>query len=80
MARDETAAVSDTGPVRRFALRYWIAVILVALAAIFVAQNRDRVGVHVLWVTVESPMWFILVIIFVMGLLIGLLLRRRRRT
>ncbi|MDV3128026.1 DUF1049 domain-containing protein [Mycobacterium sp. 21AC1] len=29
------------------------------------------------WVTLESPMWFILVIIFVMGLLIGLLRLRR---
>ncbi|WP_029108669.1 LPXTG cell wall anchor domain-containing protein [Mycobacterium sp. URHD0025] len=79
MPRDDTDTAAPTGPVRRFALRYWVALILVALAAIFVAQNRDRVGVHVLWVTVESPMWFILVIIFVMGLLIGLLLRRRRR-
>ncbi|MGV0805573.1 LPXTG cell wall anchor domain-containing protein [Mycolicibacterium setense] len=79
MPRDETDTSVSTGPVRRFALRYWVALILAALAAIFVAQNRDRVGVHVLWVTVESPMWFILVIIFLMGLLIGLLLRRRRR-
>ncbi|WP_166905293.1 LPXTG cell wall anchor domain-containing protein [Mycobacterium sp. DL440] len=79
MPRDETETAETTGPARRPALRYWAALILVALAAIFVAQNRDRVGVHVLWVTVESPMWFILVIIFVMGLLIGLLLRRRRR-
>ncbi|MGV0744496.1 DUF1049 domain-containing protein [Mycolicibacterium sp. XJ870] len=78
MARDEVAPPVG-GPVRRFALRYWVALILVALAAIFVAQNRSRVGVHVLWVTVESPMWLILVIIFVVGLLIGLLLHRRRR-
>lgn len=59
-------------------MRYWMALILVALAALFVAQNRDRVRVHVLWVTLESPMWSILVIIFVVGLLIGLLLRWRR--
>jgi lipopolysaccharide assembly protein A len=78
MARDDVAQPAATGRVRRFALRYWVASILVALAAIFVAQNRDRVGVHVLWVTVESPMWFILVILFVVGMLIGLLLRRRR--
>ena len=78
MARDDVAQPATGGPVRRFALRYWVAIILVALAAIFVAQNRDRVGVNVLWVTVESPMWLILTIIFFMGLLIGLLLRRRR--
>nr|MDT0524049.1 LPXTG cell wall anchor domain-containing protein [Streptomyces sp. DSM 41633] len=80
MPRDESDAPETAGPARRVALRYWVALILVGLAGIFVAQNRDRVGVHVLWVTVESPMWFILVIIFVMGILIGLLLRRRRRT
>ncbi|MCV7287208.1 LapA family protein [Mycolicibacterium wolinskyi] len=77
MARDDAPAPTG-GPKRRFTLRYWVVLILVGLAAIFVAQNRDRVGIHVLWVTVESPMWFILVIIFVVGLFIGLLLRRRR--
>lgn len=79
MPRDETEAPATAGPVRRIALRYWAALILVVLAAIFIAQNRDRVRVYVLWVTVESPMWFTLVIIFTMGVLIGLLLRRRRR-
>jgi uncharacterized integral membrane protein len=78
MARDDVGQPTSGGRVRRFALRYWVALILVTLAAIFVAQNRDRVGVHVLWVTVNSPMWFILTIIFFVGLLIGLLLRRRR--
>lgn len=78
MPRDESEANPSAGPVRRPAMRYWVALILVTLAALFVAQNRDRVRVHVLWVTVESPMWSILVIIFVVGLLIGLLLRRRR--
>jgi uncharacterized integral membrane protein len=64
--------------VGRFAVRYWLALVLIVVAAIFVAQNRDRVGVHVLWVTMESPMWFILVVIFALGVLIGLLLHRRR--
>ena len=78
MSRNDVERPSSGGWVRRFALRYWVAILLVALAAIFVAQNRDRVGVHVLWITVNSPMWFILTIIFFVGLLIGLLLRRRR--
>jgi putative membrane protein len=78
MARDDVEQRTAGGRVRRFALRYWVAIILVAVAAIFVAQNRDRVGVHVLWVTVDSPMWFILTVIFFLGLLIGLLLHRRR--
>jgi uncharacterized integral membrane protein len=64
--------------VGQFALRYWVALILAALAAIFIAQNRDRQNVHILWITVESPMWFIMTVMLVVGVLIGLLLRRRR--
>ncbi|MET0704246.1 MAG: DUF1049 domain-containing protein [Mycobacterium sp.] len=68
-----------SGRARRFALRYWLALILVALAAVFIAQNRDRPQVHILWITVESPMWFILTVMLAVGILVGLLLRRRRR-
>lgn len=64
---------------RRFPLRYRIALILVVLAAIFVAQNRARVPVDVLWVHSSSPLWLLLTIIFVFGLLTGRLLHRRRR-
>jgi putative membrane protein len=83
MAADDsetpTTGPAAGGRVRRFALRYWVALILVALAAIFIAQNRDRPRVHILWITVESPMWFILTVMLAVGILVGLLLRRRRR-
>lgn len=79
MPSDAVETPSASRPVRRFALRYWVAIILVALAAIFIAQNRDRPRVHILWITVESPMWFILTVMLVVGILVGLLLRRRRR-
>ena len=59
--------------------RFWAALILLVLAGIFVAQNRDRHPVHVLWVTVESPTWFVLTVIFLVGWLVGALLRWRRR-
>lgn len=64
---------------RRIPFRFWVALILVALAAAFIAQNRDRPRVHILWITVESPMWFILTVMLAVGVLVGLLLRRRRR-
>jgi lipopolysaccharide assembly protein A len=64
---------------RRFALRHWVAVVLVLLAAIFMAQNRDRHPIQLLWITVGSPTWFVLTVVFATGLLVGLLLRRRRR-
>jgi putative membrane protein len=52
-------------------------IVLVVLAAIFVSQNRDRHPIRLLWVTVQSPTWFVLTVIFVVGLVIGVLLRRR---
>ena len=78
MSREEVDKPAG-GAMRRFALRYWLAIILVVLAAIFIAQNRERQRVHVLWITVESPMWLLLTAMAIVGLVVGLLLRRRRR-
>jgi LPXTG-motif cell wall-anchored protein len=50
-----------------------------ALAAVFIGQNRDRQQIHFLWATVESPMWLLLAAMLLIGVAIGLLLRRRRR-
>jgi hypothetical protein len=78
MSPDEVAKPTG-GAVRRFALRYWLAITLVVLAAIFIARNRTRQRVHVLWITVESPMWLLLTATLAVGVVVGLLLRRRRR-
>lgn len=80
MPADDVEAPAAGGRVRRFALRYWVALILVALAAIFIAQNRDRANIHILWITVAAPMWSIFAGLLVVGIMVGLLLRRRRRT
>ncbi|BBY67802.1 DUF1049 domain-containing protein [Mycolicibacterium helvum] len=78
MSREEVAKPAG-GAVRRFALRYWLAITLVVLAAIFIAQNRERPRVHILWITVESPMWLLLTAMLVVGIAVGLLLHRRRK-
>jgi len=62
----------------RFAAQYWAPIALVALAAVFIGQNRDHQQVHLLWMTVDSPMWLLLAAMLVVGVVIGLLLRRRR--
>ena len=62
----------------RFAVQYWAPIALIALAGVFIAQNRDRQQVHLLWLTVESPMWLLLAAMLVVGVITGLLLRRRR--
>ena len=63
----------------RFAVQYWAPIALIALAGVFIAQNRDRQQVHFLWLTVESPMWLLLTAILGIGVAAGLLLRRQRR-
>jgi uncharacterized integral membrane protein len=67
------------GAVSRFALRNATAIALIALAAVFIGQNRDRQRIHLLWITVESPMWLLLSAMLVVGVAVGLLLHRRRR-
>jgi putative membrane protein len=76
----------DTGEARpsarrrgRIPFRYWVIIVLAALAAIFIVQNTGRHQVHLLWVSVESRTWLMLTVIFVAGVLVGLLMRRRRR-
>lgn len=80
MSPDDTAQPSAARGAGRLALRHWVALILIALSAIFIAQNRGRPRVHILWITVESPMWLLLTVMFAVGVLVGLLLLRRRRS
>jgi LPXTG-motif cell wall-anchored protein len=63
----------------RFVVQFWAPFVLVGLAAVFIGQNRDRQQVRFLWLTVESPMWLLLAAMLLVGVAVGLLLRRRRR-
>ncbi len=62
----------------RLTVQNWVAIALVALTAVFIGQNRDRQSVRLLSLTVESPMWLLLTVMLVIGVIVGLLLRRRR--
>ncbi|WP_031173258.1 lipopolysaccharide assembly protein LapA domain-containing protein [Streptosporangium roseum] len=57
--------------------RVWIALVLAALGVVFVAQNRERVRIQWLMLTVTSPLWIALLAVLLVGVIIGLLLRRR---
>ncbi|MDP9861009.1 MULTISPECIES: lipopolysaccharide assembly protein LapA domain-containing protein [Streptosporangium] len=57
--------------------RGWTALALAALGVIFIAQNRDRVRIQWLTFSVTSPLWTALLAVMLVGVLIGLLLRRR---
>jgi lipopolysaccharide assembly protein A len=63
--------------VRRFGVGHRVALILFALTALFVAQNRSQIPFDVLWVGTNAPLWVVLAIVFCVGVLVGLLLHRR---
>ena len=72
-------SAQELNPVVRFALHNWIPIVLVALAAVFIGQNRETQRIHLLWMTVESPMWLLLSAMLLIGIVAGVLLNRRRR-
>lgn len=62
--------------------RLWVALILLVIAVLFVAQNRDSTEIQVLFLSLVAPLWATLTVAVVVGAVIGLLLRpseRRRR-
>ncbi|MBF6147346.1 hypothetical protein A5780_20440 [Nocardia sp. 852002-20019_SCH5090214] len=63
----------------RISARQWVAIVLAVLTVIFVAQNHHRVDINILTVTIRSPMWLVLLIMFLVGWVAGLLTRRSRR-
>jgi lipopolysaccharide assembly protein A len=65
---------------RRISPRLVIALVVMALVAIFIAQNRDTVRIQLFAISLTSPLWLLLVVMVVIGVLFGYLLGRRRAT
>lgn len=72
-------SAQELNPIVRFALHNWVPILLVALAAVFIGQNRETQRIHLLWMTVESPMWLLLSAMLLIGIVVGVLVNRRRR-
>ncbi len=56
----------------------WVALILIVLAVIFVAENRNRVSITLLMIDITAPMWLVLLVLFAVGWIAGVLTVRRR--
>jgi putative membrane protein len=59
--------------------RQVLALLLTVLAVVFIAQNRDRVQVSLFTIDVSAPVWLLLVVMTVIGIVLGLLLGRSRK-
>ncbi|MFF4410877.1 lipopolysaccharide assembly protein LapA domain-containing protein [Streptosporangium sp. NPDC001559] len=57
--------------------RAWVALALLVLGVSFIAQNRVPVRVRWLVFGVTWPLWLALLVMLVVGVLIGVLVRRR---
>lgn len=63
----------------RVSATQWVALGLTVLAVLFVIENRTKVSIEFLLMTVRSPMWLVLLVMFVVGWVAGLLTSRQRR-
>jgi uncharacterized integral membrane protein len=75
MASPESSPVR---PRRRVTPRLIAALVVVALAVLFIAQNRDTVQIQLFAATLTSPLWLLFGVLAGLGALIGFLLARRR--
>ncbi|MFE3102417.1 hypothetical protein ACFROC_09650 [Nocardia tengchongensis] len=68
---------SKPSALARISAKQWVAIILTVLAVLFILENRHKVDIEFLLITIRSPMWLILLVTFAVGWLVGLLTRRR---
>lgn len=69
---------SRTSLVSRISLGNWVALVLAVIAAIFILQNRESAAIHLFWVEIESPLWFVLLLVFGAGWMTGWLTNRKK--
>ncbi|MXQ75439.1 DUF1049 domain-containing protein [Rhodococcus rhodochrous] len=55
-----------------------LAAVLVLLAALFVLQNRNSTSIDLFWISLQAPLWLVLVVIFAVGWVAGFLFERGR--
>ncbi|MGY1779708.1 lipopolysaccharide assembly protein LapA domain-containing protein [Geodermatophilus sp. SYSU D01036] len=83
MAKTSPASTRPAAPSSRPARRrirpgQVLALVLAVVTVAFIVQNRDRVTVDLFTVDVSSPLWLILTIVLLIGVLLGMILRSRR--
>lgn len=59
--------------------RFYAVIVAAIVALVLIFQNSQKVQVDFIFATTETPLIFILLITFVLGMLIGWLLPRIRR-
>jgi lipopolysaccharide assembly protein A len=79
MMAEDVAAARKPNPIVGFLLGRWIPIALAVVAAVFIGQNRNRVSIDLLWMQLSAPLWLILTVAVLVGILIAASGSRRRR-
>ena len=61
-----------------FLKTHWVPILLVVLAAVFIAENRYSTTIELFWLRITSPLWLILLVLFAVGFAAGRLSGRRK--
>ena len=81
----KATAISPAGtePVSKDAMyflkAYWLPLLLVILAIIFIATNTNSTTFTVFWVNITQPLWMLLTGTVIVGFIIGWFVGRRGR-
>lgn len=79
MADDDITAAQTPNPIAGFLLSRWVPITLAVVAAVFIGQNRDRISIDLLWLQLSAPLWLILIVAVLVGILIAASGSGRRR-
>ena len=66
-------------PTRTRSWRFYAAIAIAIVALIFIFQNSQEVEVNFIFATTQTPLFFVLLITFVLGAVVGWLLPHVRR-
>ncbi len=61
-----------------FLKTHWVPILLVILAAVFIAENRYSTTIELFWLRITSPLWLILLVLLAVGFAAGRLSGRRK--
>lgn len=62
-----------------FVKAYWLPIVLVVLAIVFIATNTADTTFNIGWVSITQPLWLLLTVTVLVGFVIGWFVGRRSR-
>lgn len=79
-ARSRSASTTPNAgrDVVAFLKRYWLAIVLVIVAVVFIVTNTNKADLTIGWATISSPLWLTLTVTVLVGFVVGWFVGRRQ--